>query len=263
MERCPRLKVIASNTTGVAHIDMEAAARKGIKVCALHDEPAFLDRVTPTAEHAIGLLIAAWRKIPAAHGAASGGVWNRWDWGAPRMLSRMRLGIVGYGRLGRKVAAIARAMDMDVAFYDPNVSGSMNSILQLASRSDALSIHAKVTPESTGLVSRKVLEAMPKGSVLVNSARAEIVDEVALLDMLENGHLYSAAVDVADGEFDPGFNQRFMDSRLATYARNNDNLVLTPHIGGSTLDAWSETQRFAIEKAAQALGLDAHPERFA
>src|SRR5262249_1929847 len=104
MDRCGRLKAIVSNTTAIPHIDAAAARSRGIAICALHDEPAFLERITPTAEHAIGLMLAAWRRIPAAHRAAADGHWDRRPWGAPRMLSRMRLGIVGYGRLGRKVA---------------------------------------------------------------------------------------------------------------------------------------------------------------
>jgi D-3-phosphoglycerate dehydrogenase len=83
MSRCPKLRAIVSNTTGVPHIDMDAAKRRGIAVCALHDEPKFLDTITPTAEHTIGLLLAVWRKIPAAHAAASRGEWNRRPWGAP------------------------------------------------------------------------------------------------------------------------------------------------------------------------------------
>ena len=115
MARCPRLRAIVSNTTGVPHIDIAAAKQRGVAVCALHDEQEFLARVTPTAEHTIGLMLAAWRRVPAAHTAATSGRWDRRPWGAPRMFSRMALGIVGYGRLGRMVAAIATAMQMRVA----------------------------------------------------------------------------------------------------------------------------------------------------
>ena len=95
-----------------------------ILIAELNDEPAFLETISPTAEHTIGLMLAAWRRVPGAHDAASRGEWNRRPWGAPRMFSRMRLGLVGYGRLGRKVARIAGAMEMDVAFYNPAVDGS-------------------------------------------------------------------------------------------------------------------------------------------
>ncbi|MCB2102838.1 MAG: hypothetical protein KDE22_18320 [Rhodobacterales bacterium] len=255
MDRCPGLRAIVSNTTGIPHIDAPAAAARGVAVCALHDEQPFLDTITPTAEHTIGLMLAAWRRIPAAHAAAAGGAWNRRPWGAPRMFSRLSLGLVGYGRLGRKVAQVGRAMGMDVAYYDPHVPGGMADLTALAARSDVLSLHAPANDETRGLVSRAVLEALPRGALVVNTARGELLDTDALLDLLDSGHIRAAALDTVDGEFVPGFTDTFADSRLARHARAHDNLILTPHIGGSPVDAWSETERRVIEKAAAALGL--------
>ena len=253
MDLCSRLRVISSNTTGVPHIDLEAAAARGIVVCALHDESEFLDSISATAEHTIGLILAAWRRVPAAHAAATAGAWERWSWGAPAMLSRMRLGIVGYGRLGRKVAEIGRALGMDVAYYDPHVPGGIDDLLMLARRSDILSLHAEVNEETRGLVGHEVINALPFGAMVVNTARGELLDTEALLDRLESGRLRCAALDVIDGEYEPGFAEEFRHSRLARYARDHDNLLLTPHIGGSTVDAWTETQRRVIEKTARVL----------
>lgn len=255
MSRCPKLRAVISNTTGVPHIDLEAAKRRGVVVCALHDEQAFLETITPTAEHAIGLLLAVWRRIPAAHSAASRGAWNRRPWGAPRMLSRMRLGVVGYGRLGRRVANIAKSMGMNVAYYDPYVPGGMASLRVLVARSDVLSLHAPANAATKNLVSRSVLEALPKGAVVINTARGEILDVEALLDLMEVGHIAAAALDTVAGEYDPDFARTFGASRIARYAREHDTLILTPHIGGSTMDAWCETERFVIEKACHALGV--------
>ncbi len=255
MDRCPQLKAIASNTTGIPHIETEAATKRGIRICALHDEPEFLETITPTAEHTIGLMVAAWRRIPAAHRAAADGAWDRKPWGAPRMLSRMRLGLVGYGRLGRKVGHIAEAMGMKVSFYDPAVSGGYASIGELARNADVLSLHAPSTVETRNLVSRAVLEQLPRGAMVLNTARGELLDVDALLDLLEAGHIAAAGLDTIDGEYDPDFSKTFRDSRVAREARLRDNLILTPHIGGSTVDAWFETERFVIEKAARAIGL--------
>jgi len=144
---------------------------------------------------------------------------------------------------------------MRVRWFDPHVSGGVPILEDLARVSDVLSLHAPATPETRGLVSRRVLEAMPKGGLLVNTARGELLDTEALLDVLESGHLAAAALDTIEGEYDPEFPRRFAESRLARYARSHDNLLLTPHIGGSTRDAWEETEHRAIRKACEALGI--------
>lgn len=261
MDRCPRLKAIASNTTGVPHIDLQAAAQRGVAVCALHNEQAFLDTITPTAELTIGLMLAAARRIPAAHVAACAGRWDRRPWGAPRMMSRLRLGLVGYGRLGRKVGAVARAMGMDVAWYDPKLPAQpdqqerMTDLVELAKRSDVLSLHAVANEETRGIVNRQVLASLPKGAIVVNTARGELLDTDALLDLLESGQIWAAGLDTIDGEYRLDFSDGFADSRIARYAREHDNLVLTPHIGGSTVDAWTETERRVIVKALGVFGV--------
>jgi D-3-phosphoglycerate dehydrogenase len=256
MNRFPRLRAIVSNTTGVPHIDLDAADARGICVCALHDEQPFLERITPTAEHTIGLLMAAWRRLPGAHAAACAGRWDRRPWGAPRMLSRMSLGIVGHGRLGRRVGRIAEAIGMQVAFYDPHQRGSLPDVRELAARSDILTLHAPGNAQTAGLISRGVLESLPKGAMIVNTARGELLDTDALLDLLEAEHLHAAALDTVAGEYEPGFAGRFETSRLARYARTHDNLILTPHIGGSTVDAWFETERRVIEKCCRVLAIE-------
>ena len=249
IEKARNLSVILSNTTGVAHIDVTAAVEAGITVCALHNEPAFLELITPTAEHTLGLLLAAWRRLPSAHQSAIDGHWDRRPFGAPRMLSRMQIGLVGYGRLGKKVDIICRALGMTVRYFDPYVSGGESSILDLACKSDILSIHAIANKETQGLVSRKVLECLPRGAVVINTARGEILDEDALIDLMESGHVYAAGLDVLRDEFDPDFKNAYQGSRTRAFARKCDRLVLTPHIGGSTIDAWTETERFVIDKS--------------
>ena len=129
LDRCPKLRAIASNTTGIPHIDAAAANKRGVAVCALHDERAFLDSITPTAEHTIGLMLAAWRRIPAAHSAARDGQWNRRLWGAPRMMSRMRLGIVGFGRLGQRVARVAEAIGGSAAGLDVSDESALRELV--------------------------------------------------------------------------------------------------------------------------------------
>jgi D-3-phosphoglycerate dehydrogenase len=251
--KCEKLKVIVSNTTGVPHIDMDAARQRGVKVFSLKDEQDFLVNITPTAEHAFGLILGLIRHTPWAHESVLTGEWNRRPYGAQRMLSRMSLGIVGYGRLGQMVARYGLAFGMKVFCYDPFIHVSEEGVCQVASlsdlvkASDVVTLHVPANSDTHHLINRPVLDEFKQGSYLVNTARGELVDEEALLDVLTGNRLAGAALDVLDGEFEPDFNAT--QNPLVKYAHNNRNLLLTPHIGGSTFDAWRETEKRVIDMA--------------
>jgi phosphoglycerate dehydrogenase-like enzyme len=253
MERCPRLRAIATNTTGVPHIDMGEAAVRGIKVFSLKDEAEFLQTITPTAEHTWGLLLALTRRSPWAHSNVLQGQWNRRPFGAPRMLSRLSLGIIGCGRLGRMVGRYGQAFGMPVAFFDPYLTENppgfkrMETLEELVAFADVVSLHAPANETTYKMIGRDLFLKFKPGSYFINTARGELVDEAALLETLETGPLGGAALDVLDGEFAPGF--QVSSHPLVAFAREHDNLLLTPHIGGSTVDAWRETERRVIELA--------------
>ena len=262
MNRAQKLKAILTNTTGVPHIDMDAAAARGLRVFSLKDEQAFLDTITPTAEHTWGLLLALMRRVPWCFEDVKAGRWNRFDWGAPHMLSRRSLGVIGYGRLGRRVARYGDAFDMPVRFYDPFQTGDgtaekVDSLNDLVGLSDIVSLHVPAGPDTLGLIGADVIAAFRPGSLFVNTARAELVDEAALLAALEAGHIAGYAADVLDGEFDPAF--RAAEHPLVRFAQTHDRVLLTPHIGGSTVDAWTETQRRVIDMAVAFFAGEATP----
>lgn len=256
LKKCRHLKAIATNTTGVPHIDVEYAESHGIRVVSLKDEQEFLASITPTAELTIGLMICVTRNVSGAVTAVAHGNWRRWDFGGPAMLSRMSLGIVGMGRLGKMVGRYANTMGMKVAYYDPYVDasglnpayGRIEDLEKLVSSCDVVSVHIPMSPSNRHLFNDKVFSAFKPGAYFVNTARGEIVDSHALVKALRSGHLAGAALDVLDGEFEPGFDTRVMDHPLVQYAAENCNLIITPHIAGSTKDAWQLTQRHTIEQ---------------
>jgi phosphoglycerate dehydrogenase-like enzyme len=259
IDRCKRLRAIVTNTTGVPHIDVNAAQQRGIRVLSLKDEQAFLSTITPTAEHAIGLMLALIRHIPWAHQAVLAGRWSRRPFGAPAMLSRMRLGIVGYGRLGRLVGRYGGAFGMQVRFFDhasrttEPPAEAVASLEELFAWAHVISLHVPANAETHKMIGAALLSRLRKGAYLVNTARGEIVDEAALLAALESGHLGGAALDVLDSEFDPAFDAS--KHPLVRYAMTHGNLLLTPHIGGSTFDAWAETERRVIDMAIAQLDI--------
>ncbi|BCB97439.1 hypothetical protein JZK55_23610 [Dissulfurispira thermophila] len=254
----PDLKVIATNTTGVPHIDVELAAARGIHIISLRDEKEFLNTITPTAELTMGLIINITRNVISAIKSVLDGKWSRWEFGGQAMLSRMSIGIVGLGRLGKMVAKYATAFGMDISYYDPFITHDLQwiykrceSIEELVSNVDIVSVHIPMNKENRHFFNRGVFSKFKKGSYFINTARGEVVDSEALIDALEKGIIKGAALDVLDGEFEPDFSERVLSHSLVRYAQTHDNLIITPHIAGSTEDAWYLTQRYVIEQTIE------------
>ena len=151
------------------------------------------------------------------------------------------------------MAEFGQAFGMMVRYYDPYVEAEADSPERIAdlgdliAASDAVTIHAPANDETEDLLDAGMIGRFRPGAVLINTARAELVDEAALLQALEAGRLAGAALDVLGGEYGPDFDAA--GHPLVRYAQSHDNLLLTPHIGGSTFDAWSETQRRVVDMA--------------
>ena len=253
LEKYPNLCAIGTPTTGILHIDEAYAKAKNIKICSLRDQQKFLKTITPTAELAWGMIICLVRHIPQAFASVCDGNWDGKYFGkkTPRMFSEMSLGIVGLGRLGSLVARYGKAFGMNVHYYDPYVQNDNYmrclSLQELAEKSDVVSIHVHSTPETEKFIGYEFFHSMPEGSFFINTARGNILDENALLEALEQGHLGGAALDTLTGEHLPGFSDTLADHPLMRYANGNDNLLLTPHYGGCTKDAWEMTERHIID----------------
>lgn len=252
IDKCRSLKAIGSNTTGHPHIDVDYARTKGISVVTLKYEREFLDTITPTAELTWGLLIALTRNVFPAVASTRQGKWNRRPFPGRKMLSRMSIGIVGLGRLGYKVAQYALKFEMDVSYYDPHVSSGYpglkrkESLKDLVSDCDVVTVHVPHEKQNEGMFDAEIFSCFKEGAYFVNTSRGELVDHQAFLNALVSGHLAGAAVDVFESEFAPDFEASFKQHPLWRYAQEHDNLIITPHVGGSTLDAWGDTERHTI-----------------
>lgn len=249
------LKAIVSATTGLDHIDLEAARARDVAVLSLKGEEEFLRTITATAEHTWGLLLAVMRRIPEACDAVRAGTWDR-DALRGHDLAGKRLGIVGLGRLGKQIASYGSVFRMQVAAYDPYVETwpsivvRKHSLPELLAESDVLTVHVDLNPRTVKLIGRPEMAALPRGAVLVNTSRGQVVDEAALLDALVSGQLRGAGLDVLAEE--RAFEGR-RDNRLVDYARHHHNLLITPHIGGATHEAMGKTEVFMAHKLAQFL----------
>jgi D-3-phosphoglycerate dehydrogenase len=229
------LKIISCATTGSDHIAREGLEQRGIRVRTLKEDPEVLRNITPAAELSFALLMALARKLPAAVKHATQGGWTREEFPGV-MLRGKTLALVGCGRIGGWMARYARAFGMDVIGYDPLLQSFPDSIRKVTLtevflQGDFVSIHVHLSPETTGLVSKALMDSMKPGAFLINTSRGAIVDEKALLAALESGRLGGAGLDVLEGEPETASHP------LVRYAQGHDNLLITPHIGGFSPDA--------------------------
>jgi len=250
-----RLRVIVTATTGLDHIDLEYAQERGITVLSLRGETEFLQEVRATAEHTWALLLGLLRNIVPASIAARQGNWDR-DRFRGRELNGKRLGIVGLGRLGQKVARYGLAFGMDVGVFDPFVLDGVDGVRRepaltdLLTKSDILSLHLPLNTETQGMIGTTELALLPAGAVLVNTSRGQLIDESALIKALKRKHLAGAALDVVAQERN---SQNRCLSPLLDYAGTHDNLLVTPHIGGATYESMAKTEVFMAHKLTKFL----------
>lgn len=259
IDKCRSLKAIGSNTTGHPHIDVEYARARGISVVTLKHEREFLDTITPTAELTWGLLIALTRNMFPAVDSTRQGKWNRRPFPGNKMLSRMSIGIVGLGRLGYKVAQYALKFGMSVSYYDPHASSGhpglqqKSSLKELVSECDVVTVHVPHEKQNEGMFNKEVFDSFKEGAFFLNTSRGELVDHAAFLHALENGRLAGAAIDVFEDEFVEDFEARLVNHPLWNYAQEHNNLIITPHIGGSTIDAWRDTEQRTVQRILKIL----------
>jgi len=253
VRRAPELGIIACATTGSDHIERDELERRDIPVRTLREDREVLLGLTPAAELSWALLMACARRLTGACDHVKGGQWNR-ELFPGIMLKDRRLGLIGCGRLGSWMARYAKAFGMDVAAYDPHVDTLPEGVLRLdledlVRTSDFVSVHVHLSEETTSLLSRDLLESAKPGVIVVNTSRGAVIDENALLDGLRSGRIGGAGLDVLDGEPD------IQSHPLVEYAREHDNVVITPHCGGNSPDAVAVVCRRTAEKIVETLGI--------
>ena len=228
MAHAPKLRVIGRAGVGVDNIDAEAATRRGIVVMNTPGANA-----VAVAELTIALMLALARKLPAANTTMHAGKWEKKSLQGAELRGKT-LGILGLGRIGLEVAKRARGFGLEILGTDPFVSAAVareNGITlvpldELFAKADYLTLHVGLTPQTAGIINARNLAGMKKGVRIINCARGELVDEAALVEALKSGQVAGAALDVFSVE----------PPKESPYF-GLDNVVLTPHIAGSTGEA--------------------------
>jgi D-3-phosphoglycerate dehydrogenase len=230
---CPRLQLVSVWGTGTDHVDLAAAVKHAVTVT---NTPAV--SASSVAEHALTLMLAVSRRIPAQDAAVRGGNWPR---GQGVELRGKTLGIVGVGAIGRRFAELGHGIGMRVIAWTPHPRPALNmepvEFDRLLGASDVVSIHLRLTDQTKGLIGKREFSLMKETAILVNTARGAIVDEVALIDALTTSRIAGAGLDV--------FSTEPLSAGQALAAL--DNVVLTPHCAGVTPEALEAGLRMAIE----------------
>lgn len=230
------LRVIARYGSGTDNVDVAAATERGIVVT---NTPGAND--VAVAELTLGLMLALARRIPAAHDAVRRG---RWERPVGTELRGKRLGLIGLGRIGLEVAKLARAMGMEVTYYDvmrrPKEERRWDltfaPLTEVVAQADVISVHVPLTPATHHLIGARELSRVKPGALLINTARGGVVDEVALLAALENGRLAGAALDVFEREPPPA------DHPLLCHPK----VIHTPHMAARTQEAVARMAEGAV-----------------
>ena len=239
LERANGLRVIGRAGIGVDNVDIPAATRRGVIVM----NTPFGNSIT-TAEHAIAMMFAVARQLPAADASTQAGKWEKNRFMGVELTAKT-LGVVGCGNIGSIVATRGLGLQMKVVAYDPFLSVERALELgvekveldELLARADVVTLHTPLTDRTKNIISREAIAAMKKGAILVNCARGGLVDEAALREALDEGHLAGAGIDV--------FAEEPAKENVLFGARN---LVCTPHLGASTTEA---QENVAIQIAEQ------------
>ena len=223
-----KLKIVARAGVGLDNVDVAAATERGVLVVN-----APTSNIHTAAEHAVTLLLAAARQIPAADATLRNHEWKRSKFNGVEIFGKT-VGVVGLGRIGQLFAQRLAAFETHIIAYDPYVSPAraaqlgieLVSLDELLERADMFSVHLPKTPETKGLIGKDALAKTKKGVIVVNAARGGLVDEQALADAITSGHVFAAGIDVYASE-------PCTDSPLFELPQ----VVVTPHLGASTTEA--------------------------
>lgn len=251
LSKASRLRILCSPTTGHNHIDIKALEERGIELISLKGESSFLEKIRATPEHTLGLILALLRKYHTAFRDQRNRLWNR-DLFRGEELYGMNVGIIGLGRVGKILADYLHVIGSKIGYFDicPDITSShcqrYSSLAKLISNSDLIVMCANYKEGSAPMLCRNHIKLL-RGKYFVNTARGELVDEAALLELINDDGLKGVAIDVITNENGPNR----LEEWLA--AASDYNLIITPHIAGATLPSMAATEKFIVEKLEQQL----------
>lgn len=247
LDRCFNLKIICSPTTGLNHIDLDECARRDISVISLKNELQFLESIAATPEHTLGLILSLLRNYKECFLNKHNPTWSR-DAYKGNELSHNNVGIIGFGRVGRKLAKYLEAFNSSVSFFDPSptVEPAHNatrfcSARDLIRNNNIVVLCASFEPHNFEFVNEELINEM-KGKYFINTSRGELINEDYLIDKIEHSYFRGVALDVIQNEQGANNLQRLLE------LTEKQNLIITPHVAGATYTSMEKTETFVTSK---------------
>jgi phosphoglycerate dehydrogenase-like enzyme len=240
------VEVINTCSTGLNHIDLEYCKIMDIEVWSLKKDYELINDLPSTSELAFGLMMSLLRFIPTSFHSVKDGNWDYEPY-VGHQIKGKTIGVIGYGRLGKIMCRLFDGWEVDILVTDPYariIDENGVSLDELLDKSDIVFLHTHVTEETKDMVDDEFIQKMKDGSFLINTARGELVDEDAIIKSIESGHLKGYGTDVIRDEFGD-----IENSKLVEFSINpNNNVVITPHIGGMTIEGQTKAYLWAINK---------------
>ena len=246
-----KINTINSCSTGLNHIDLDYCKNNNIEIQCHKNDYKLINQLPSTSELAFGLMLSLLRNIPECNNHVS-----RYHWDYTQFMGRqvkdLKIGIVGYGRLGKMMYNYCKTFGATVCVYDPYEKKNMDDAFLLNSykdlppmftECDVISLHVHATPETKYMISEKLLGLSKKDLYIINTSRGEIVNENDIVKALKNKHLTGYGTDVVEDEFG-NLNQ----SPIIKAMNEGENIIATPHIGGMTIEGQTKAYKWSINK---------------
>ena len=240
-----QVNLINSCSTGLNHIDLEYCKKNDIEIQCHKKDYELINQLPSTSELSFGLMISLLRNIPKCKDHVSN---YRWDYTKfmGRQIKDLNIGIVGYGRLGKMMSNYCKAFDAKIYIYDPYKPEGKYSLEYLFEHCDVISLHVHVTDETKYIINEKLFGFVKKDLYIINTSRGEIVNEKDIIKVLKEGKLTGYGTDVVENEFDD-----LTKSPIIKAMNEGKNIIVTPHIGGMTIEGQTKAYKWSINKIKQ------------
>tara|TARA_R110001592_G_scaffold135872_1_gene352456 strand:+ start:4699 stop:5646 length:948 start_codon:yes stop_codon:yes gene_type:complete len=246
------VKLINTCSTGMNHINVDYCKENNIEIYSLTRDMNLINNLPSTSELAFGLMLSLLRQIPQGQKHVSEYGWDYTQF-VGRQVKGLKVGIVGYGRLGKMMFNFCKTFGADVMIYDPYVRDQLSdrfllnnwcsSLEQLFEFSDVVSLHTHVTDETKYMINKDLFGSINKDCYIINTSRGEIVNENDIVEGLESGIITGYGTDVIENEFDD-----LTKSPIIKAMNKGENIIIVPHVGGMTIEGQTKAYTWAINK---------------